>query len=267
MSDQEIKLWPGHPPGFREDVKDRAPCLVPFLLPGDKVRGCVIVCPGGGYWGRADHEGNPVAEWINSLGMHALVLHYRVQPHRHPIPLQDAQRAIQLVRSKATGWNIDPARIGILGFSAGGHLAGSAAVHALPGDPVSADPVERVSSRPDFAILCYAVITTGKFAHTGSFENLLGPHPEPELLKYHSLELAATPATPPMFLWHTAEDQGVPVENSRLLAAALERAGVAHELRVYPKGKHGLGLAREIPGTCEWTDRCADWLGRMGFSR
>jgi acetyl esterase/lipase len=255
-------LWPDQP----ASPDDVAPRLTPFLLNGPEPTGAVIVCPGGGYARRAPHEGAPVAEWLNSLGIAAFVLDYRVAPHRHPLPLGDAQRAIRTVRQRAEEWAIRPDRIGILGFSAGGHVAASAGTHFGGGKPQAADPIERQSCRPDALVLCYAVLTFGEFRHEGSMVNLLGEEPPEELRNLLSNELQVTSDTPPTFLWHTGDDAGVPVENSLLFAGALRRNGVPFALHVFPHGRHGLGLATDDPVVGAWPALCGQWLRALGFS-
>jgi len=213
----------------------------------------------------------PIARWLNTLGVSACVLDYRVRPYRHPIPLGDAQRAIRTVRHRAKAWRMDPKRVGILGFSAGGHLAGSAATLFDAGDPQAADPVDRHSCRPDAAVLCYPVLTFGEFRHDGSMRNLLGPQPDPALRERLSLEKSVTAKNPPTFLWHTSDDPVVPVENSLLFAAALRKHQVPFELHVFPHGPHGMGLGtgkrgQKAPEVRQWTDLCAVWLERTGFA-
>lgn len=261
-----MNLWEENTPGLAPG--DSPPTLEPYIIdaPLGRSTAAVIVCPGGGYARRADHEGRPVAQWLNSLGISAFVLHYRVAPYRHPYPLLDAKRAIRLVRHRASQWNIDPHRIGVLGFSAGGHLAATLATHFDGGDPMAADPIERQSSGPDLAILCYPVITLrGPFAHQGSARNLLGEAPDPSLLAALSCDTQVSPETPPAFLWHTADDATVPVENSLTFAGALSRHGVPFALHVFPHGRHGLGLAHEEPDVAQWTALLATWLRSRGF--
>jgi acetyl esterase/lipase len=242
------------------------PCLKTFLLEGQGTRPLVVICPGGGYCGRAAHEADPVAAWINSLGLHAAVCHYRVFPWRHPAPLSDAQRAARLVRHHAAAWQVDPARIGILGFSAGGHLACSAANFGDDGDPAAADPVARCPSRVQALVACYPVISNGPHGHRGSFQNLLGERPAPEQLRLLSLENSVTARNPPAFLWHSADDPGVPVANSLLYAQALSDAKVPFSLHVYPHARHGIGLGREHPGSIRhWTRACEDWLRELDW--
>ena len=209
----------------------------------------MIVCPGGGYGGLADHEGEPVARWLNTLGLAAFVLRYRLGPtHHHPAPLDDAAAAVRAARSQ--GFD----RVGVLGFSAGGHLA--ATVSTL------ADG----AGRADLAVLCYPVITMhDPHTHVGSREYLLGPNPSAALVDRLSADRQVTPRTPPTFVWHTADDDVVPVENAMLYAAALRANGVPFELHVYAHGRHGVGLAGDDPVLRTWTDRCADWLRGRGF--
>jgi acetyl esterase/lipase len=257
-----LPLWPQR----QSSSGDETPRLTPFLLPSGGATGAVIVCPGGGYRGRAAHEGAPVARWLNALGIAAFVLDYRVAPNRHPIPLGDAQRAIRMVRHNADVWGIRPDRIGILGFSAGGHLAATAGTHFDSGNAQAEDPIERQSSRPDALVLCYAVITFGEFRHDGSMTNLLGPEPPDDLRQLLSNELQVTSDTPPTFLWHTGDDAGVPVENALLFAAALRRNGVSFALHIFPHGRHGLGLAPDDPIVGAWPALCGQWLTAAGFA-
>jgi len=266
-----VLLWPGGAPGAQGSGPEDTPRLMPYLVPGEGMRACIVVCPGGGYGGRAAHEGEPVARWLNTLGVSACVLDYRVRPYRHPVPLGDAQRAIRMVRHRAGEWRVDPKRVGILGFSAGGHLAASAATIFDGGKPDAADPIDRLSCRPDAAILCYPVITFAEHGHRGSMQNLLGPEPDPALREAMSLETRVTDRTPPVFLWHTSDDPVVPVENSLLFAMALRKHKVPFELHVFPHGPHGMGLAEgkrggAAPEVRQWTALCAVWLRGLGFA-
>jgi acetyl esterase/lipase len=241
------------------------PTLTPFLADDTAASSAaMIVCPGGGYQHLADHEGEVVARWLVGLGITAFVLRYRVGC-RFPAPFDDVQRAIRLVRSRAEEWAIDPQRVGIIGFSAGGHLAATAATHALDGDATAADPLERCGSRPDLAVLCYPVITLGPPGHTGSAAVLLGDDPDPELVKLLSNERHVDEQTPPAFIWHTADDQAVPVANSLMFAEALARHGRPFELHVYESGPHGLGLAEQDERVGAWTRQCAGWLAAHGW--
>jgi len=267
---QAEMLWPqGAPGALGTAAKDKPRLFVYLPAEKDANGAAVVVCPGGGYGGLAiSYEGHDIARWFNSFGVAGLVLDYR---HRgkgygHPAPLQDAQRAIRLARSKSTTWKIDPQRIGILGFSAGGHLASSAGTHFDAGDQQSTDIVNRHSSRPDFMILCYPVIAFGEsYGHRGSQRNLLGDQATPELSKKMSSEKQVTAQTPPTFLWHTDEDRVVPAENSVQFYLALKRAKVPSELHLFLKGRHGLGLARNKPGASAWPAACRQWLQSSGF--
>jgi acetyl esterase/lipase len=259
---QPEHLWPGGAPGALGNQDADRPSLTAYL-PEQRTGMAVIVCPGGGYGHLAvDHEGRQIAAWLNSQGIAAFVLQYRLGPrYRHPAPLQDAQRAIRLVRSRAASLGLSPSRIGIWGFSAGGHLASTAATQFDAGHPTSNDPVERASSRPDFAILAYPVISfTTDYVHRGSRRNLLGDDPDPELTASLSNETRVTAQTPPTFLFHTNADAGVPPENSVLFYMALRKFGVPAELHIYERGRHGLGLAPLDLAASSWPARLADWL-------
>jgi acetyl esterase/lipase len=257
-------LWPDKAPGALGDKPEDKPSLTAYLPAADKATGtAVVVCPGGGYGGLAlDHEGKQIADWLNEHGIAAFVLRYRVKPYRHPVPLQDAQRAMRTVRSRAKEWGIDPQRIGIWGFSAGGHLASTAATHFDDGKADDPDPIERASCRPDFAILCYPVITMtdSPTTHMGSRKNLLGDKPDEKLAESLSNQTQVTERTPPTFLFSTGDDAVVPVENSVLFYLALRKMKIPAELHVYEKGPHGVGLAKKMPALSSWPDRLADWL-------
>lgn len=257
--EEKLLLWPGQEaPYTKECPGQEQPSMVAY--PVDGARGAVVVCPGGGYAKKAPHEGAPIARMLNSQGIAAFVLDYRVYPCHREAPLSDAKRAIRL--AKSLGYQ----KVGILGFSAGGNLCCSAATLYDAGNPDSADPLERLSSRPDAFIPCYAVASFGEYGHLGSRKNLLGDAWENEaLVERFSSEKNVTPDTPPAFLWHTAADQAVPVQNSLNLAAALADHGVLFELHVYPKGAHGLGLAPENALAANWGNSCCRWLLEMGF--
>ncbi|HEO69863.1 MAG TPA: alpha/beta hydrolase [Candidatus Hydrogenedentes bacterium] len=259
-----VSLWPDEVPGS-DAANDFRPYLTPFLVEGKTVRGAVVVCPGGGYGGRAEHEGAPIAEALNKADIHAFVLQYRVAPHRHPAPLLDAARAVRTVRSRAAEWRVNPDHVAILGFSAGGHLTASLGVHYDDATQLSPDAVDAVSARPDALVLCYPVITSGEYGHQGSFRNLLGPDASDAMLEYMSIERHVNEKTPPTFLWHTANDGGVPVKNSLLFAEALSKHRVPFELHVYPEGRHGLGLAAEDEHVATWMPLCCQWLHGMGW--
>lgn len=259
-----IPLWEDEVPFFDKEV-GFAPYLEPYIINSTLPTSCVIVCPGGGYTKRADHEGAPVAKWLNSIGISAFVLHYRVSPYKHPAPLLDAKRAIRLVRYNAKKWNINPKKIGILGFSAGGHLASTVGTHFDDGDKKSHDPVEKVSSRPDCMILCYPVISMAEFCHEGSKQALLGSSSDPVIIYTLSNHNMVTDNTPPSFLWHTSDDDIVPVENSLLFSSALKKHNIPFELHIFPHGDHGLGLAEGVSGVEIWPHLCKQWLKFIGF--
>jgi len=229
----------------------------------------MVICPGGGYGGLAPHEGNDYALWLNQSGVTCFVLKYRLGSggYRHPRMLEDAARAVSYVRAKAAEFDIDPKRLGIMGSSAGGHLASTLLTHFDAGKSDATDAIDRESSQPDLGILCYAVISMGTYTHQGSKRNLLGDKPSSELVWLLSNELQVTPQTPPTFLWHTAEDPVVPVENSLDFAAALRKARVPFALHIYERGPHGLGLADKPPfnNPHPWAKDCLFWLKEHGF--
>jgi acetyl esterase/lipase len=261
-------LWPAGAPESQGTEDIDKPSLAPYLVPAGRGTGtAVIVCPGGAYGHLAmDHEGDQVAKWLNSLGVSAFVLKYRLGPkYHHPVELGDAQRAIRTVRFKAAEYRLSPDRIGIMGFSAGGHLASTAGTHFDAGDPANGDPINRLSSRPDFLVLCYPVISFGEFTHQGSRRNLLGENPDPKLVESLSNETQVTARTPATFLFHTTNDAAVPVENSVLFYAALRKAGVPAELHIYERGPHGVGLAPTDEVLSTWPARLADWLRVRGL--
>jgi acetyl esterase/lipase len=265
---ETVEIWPDGAPGAVGDEAADRPTLTLFL-PDPQPEKCaaVVVCPGGGYGHLAiGHEGREIGEWFNSLGLAAFVLKYRIAPrYRHPAPLDDAQRALRLVRARAQEWKIDPSRLGIIGFSAGGHLASTAATHFDDGEQKAPDPVERQSCRPDFAILCYPVVTmTDPSTHRGSRRNLLGDTPDPKLVRWYSNETQVIAQSPPTFLFHTDADQAVPAENSLMYYLALRKAGIPAELHVYEPGRHGVGLAASDPVLSTWSGHCEDWLRRHG---
>jgi acetyl esterase/lipase len=266
-----MPLWPGGAPGALGTGSNDIPTLTAFLPPAETATGAaMVICPGGGYGGLAPHEGKDYARWLNEQGIAGFVLKYRLGSagYRHPRMLEDAARAVRLVRFHAAEWRLDPKRIGIIGSSAGGHLASTLLTHFDLGRADAADPVDRVSSRPDLGVLCYAVITMGQFTHHGSRDNLLGTNASPELIRELSNELHVTPETPPCFLLHTDEDKAVPVENSMAFAAALRRAGVPFELHIYQTGPHGIGLGSRTYDPSKWhpwTRDCRLWLKEQGF--
>src|SRR5437660_2152553 len=242
-----VPLWPNGAPGALGDEDRDKPTLTIFLPTKNQGSGVgLVVCPGGSYTALAsNHEGRQVANWLNSLGIAAFVLKYRLGPrHHHPTDLGDAQRAIRLVRAHATEYGIAPDRLGVMGFSAGGHLAATMGTHFDNGNANDPDPIQRAGSRPDFLVLGYPVISfTTPYTHKGSLSNLLGDNPDPKLMEGLSNELQVTAQTPPTFLFHTSEDKTVPVENSVLFYLALRKAGVAAEMHIFERGPHGVGLA------------------------
>jgi acetyl esterase/lipase len=262
-------LWPGGAPGaLGAEDRDKPSITIRLADPAKANGTSVVVLPGGGYRNLAmDHEGVQIADWLNKRGISAFILKYRLGPvYHHPAPLLDVQRAIRLVRSRANEWKLNPARIGVWGFSAGGHLASTAGTRFDTGNPAATDPIDRLSSRPDFMVLAYPVISMNtEYVHKGSRTNLLGEKYDPALAEQVSTEKQVTAQTPPTFLFHTGEDPGVPVENSVLFYLALRKANVAAELHVYQKGRHGVGLAQADPVLSSWPDRLADWLKVQGL--
>ena len=262
-------LWPNGAPGALGTADEDKPSITPYLAKSPNGT-AVIVCPGGGYQNLAmDHEGVQIAKWLNSLGISAFVLKYRLGPrYRHPAMIEDAQRAIRTVRAHAAALHIQPDRIGIWGFSAGGHLASTAATHFDAGDPNAADPIDRAGSRPDFAILAYAVISlNSEFAHAGSRTNLLGKTPDPKLADELSNDQRVTPQTPPTFLFHTSAATAVPAENSVRFYLALRKAGVPAEMHIFQNGPHGVGLAPTDATLSAWSGLLANWLRERGMLR
>jgi acetyl esterase/lipase len=265
-------LWPAGAPGAKGQAEGDKPSLTVYLPEKDKATGVgVVICPGGGYGHLAlDHEGQQVGKWLNSIGVAGFMLQYR---HRgsgagygHPAPLQDAQRAIRTLRGRAKEWSLDPNRIGILGFSAGGHLASSAATHFNENFYEAKDDIDKASCRPDFAVLIYPVITMlPPYTHRGSVQNLLGANPDKELLEKLSNETQITPQTPPTFLVSTWEDTAVPAENSIQFYLALRKAKVPAELHIFEKGPHGVGLGRPGLAMSNWPQLCTEWFRARGL--
>ena len=271
---QTLPLWDGKAPYAVGDTATDKPNVTVYRAPADKANGAaVVVCPGGGYAGLAmDHEGKQVAEFFNGLGVTAFVLKYRTANKErpgplHPAPLTDARRAIRLVRSRAKEYGIDPHRVGLMGFSAGGHLASTAGTHFHVGGLKNDDDVEKESCRPDFLILGYPVVTMEDgVTHAGSKRNLIGPKPDPKLVEELSNEKQVTKETPPTFIFHTSEDTAVVPENAIRFYLACKKAGVPVELHMYEKGRHGVGINPKgvSVGTDAWKHRLADWLKDRG---
>ena len=275
-----IPLWPegvpGVIPGTGPEVVESGgrisnvhePSITPYLVSGGtRPATAVVVCPGGGYTRlAAEHEGRDVAQWLNSIGVSAFVLTYRLKEYGHPAPLRDVLRAVRLLRNDAGRFGIAPDRIGVIGFSAGGHLAASAATLFDDPDGRTGAPLDAASGRPDFAILVYPVITfTGPYAHAGSAASLLGANATPERLERYSLETRVTKETPPVFLVHGGTDTAVPPENSVLFYQALRRAGVPAEMHLYREGAHGVGLRPGNGPMSDWPKRCAEWMAAKGL--
>ena len=278
MQTFSLDIWEGfHYKGSESPFSNDnfRPSLDAYVLKSDKLRPGVLVLPGSGYRQCSPREAEALALRFNASGYHAFVLWYSCAPRRHPVPILDCCRAFTIIRQHAPGWKLDPQKLGIMGFSAGGHLALSSALFygrefaVLPG-------IDPSLCRPDALMLCYPVISSGEFAHKGSFSLLLGDNPDPALLELLSLEKQVTSSLPPVFLWHTYADESVPVENSLLLAAALRRAGIPLEMHIFPEGKHGLSLAtseteagdpkNNNPHAAQWFRLCENWL-KLQFNK
>lgn len=260
-------LWPDGAPGaLGQDDSDR-PTVTVYRARQPNTT-AIVVAPGGGYTALAsNHEGRQVANLLNAMGVTAFVLKYRLGPrYHHPIELGDAQRAIRFVRARAAEFNVAPDRIGMLGFSAGGHLTATAGTQFDAGKTDAADPIDRVSSRPDFLVLAYPVISFDPaIAHAGSVRNLLGDKPDPKLIESLSADLQVTAQTPPTFLFHTNADTGVVPENSVRFYMALRRAKVPAELHIFENGPHGVGLALNDPALSAWPQLLTTWLRGRGL--
>lgn len=264
-----IRLWSGAAPGALGEKDVDIPTITLYPVPRESASGAAfVVCPGGGYGGLAGHEGEPVAKWLNSLGITSVVLKYRLGSHgyRHPVELGDVQRAIRTVRSHAADWGIDVNRVGVVGFSAGGHLASTAVTHFDEGKPDAADPIDKLGCRPNVGILIYPVITmTDPFTHRGSRANLLGKNPEAALIDLLSSEKQISSNTPPCFLVSGMDDTVVPVENSIQFALECKKHNVPVELHLFEHGPHGFGLGND-PATKTWPGLAAGWLAKHGFT-
>jgi acetyl esterase/lipase len=267
---EPVLLWPeGAPRANGTEEADQPSIRVYKPEPGTPETGtAVVICPGGGYGALAfDHEGHQVAKWFNRIGVTGVVLRYRLGPkYHHPTQLNDALRAIRYVRANAAELGVEPGRIGVMGFSAGGHHASTVSTHYDEAELNATDPIDEVSSRPDFAVLCYPVISLkSSFGHSGSKRNLLGENPEAALVESLSNETQVTKETPPTFIFHTAEDPGVPVQNALVYYSALIEHKVPAELHVYQNGPHGVGLAQGDPVLATWSERLKDWLQSNGW--
>jgi acetyl esterase/lipase len=267
---QVLRLWEGAAPGALGSEESDIPALTVYLPRVMQARTpAMVICPGGAYRALAsNHEGRQVAGYLNSMGIAAFVLRYRLGPkYHHPIELGDAQRAIRLLRARAPEWRLDPTRIGIMGFSAGGHLAMTASTWFDSGNAAATDVIDRSGSRPDLAVLGYPVISlVDPWTHQGSKDNLLGPNPDPSLAQRLSGERAVTKNTPPTFIFQTNEDSVVPAENSLGYFLALRKAGVPSEMHIFEKGPHGVGLANDDPLLAPWSVLLGNWLRLRGFA-
>ena len=263
-------LWPNGAPGARGNDDGDKPTLT-ICLPDKKTATgtAVVICPGGGYDHLSmDREGQQIADWLNSIGVAGFILKYRQRGvgYGHPAPLQDAQRAVRIVRSKAKQWNIDPERLGIMGFSAGGHLASSDGTHFQNNYYDAKDAIDKVSCRPDFMILLYPVITMeDTYTHSRSKKNLLGDNPDEKLVENLSNEKQVTDKTPPTFIVHSNEDKAVPAENSVFFYLALRKAGVPTEMHIYQNGSHGSAIEKKYGVISTWPERCTDWMKVRGL--
>jgi acetyl esterase/lipase len=270
---ETIRLWEGDAPGSRGTADHDIPVVA--WWPAAKQAtpsAALVICPGGGYGGLADHEGSDYAKWLNAQGISAFVLRYRLgsKGYRHPVMLGDVSRAIRFVRHGHARFHVDPDRVGVMGSSAGGHLALTACIHATTGDPQAADPVDRASARPRIGILCYPVVSMlPEKTHAGSRKNLLGESPDEATARELSGELAAHETVPPLFIWHTWEDKAVKLEPILELGLKLTSHARPYELHVYETGPHGLGLGvrpYEPTKTLHpWTVECRRWLAAQGF--
>ena len=268
----QIRLWSDDAPGAHGTNAWDIPTLTPYLPDSTNAAGsAMLICPGGAYAALTPSEGKDYALWLNQHGITCFVLKSRLGSHgyHYPAEFEDVTRAMRWVRAHAADYKIDPSRIGIIGSSAGGHLASTLLTHFDFGNMNSNDPIEQQSSRPDIGILCYPVITMGKYTHQGSKENLLGKNPSPDLVELLSNELQVKTNTPPCFLWTTFQDKVVPMENTMMFAEALRRDRVPFALHIYERGEHGMGLADKPPFAHPhpWADDCLFWLKQHGFVR
>lgn len=255
-----MQLWNGNIPYYDSRIEFE-PYLTPYIVDGAK--SAMVICPGGGYKYRAAHEGNTVGEWLNSIGVSAFVLEYRIAPYQAPVEGADVQRALRVVRSMASTYGIE--RIGVMGFSAGGHLAATASVHYNKLLYEATDEIDQLSARPDFTVLCYPVIDLFENRPCSTRDILLGDRPEAAMLEFYSPHLQVTVDTPPAFLWHTSEDTNVPPRNSVVYAMALADHNVAYELHIYQGGGHGQSLAEANPYLHRWTTALKFWMKKMEY--
>lgn len=265
----KIKLWnDGQIPFFEEkfdkDENLNTSIITPYIIDDGNVHSCIVIVPGGGYTHRAEHEGEPIAKWLNERGISAFVVDYRIEPYTFPVPMVDVKRAMKYVRFNAEKFNINPDKIGIMGFSAGAHIACCVTEFFDENDYEPSDEIDNVSARPDACILCYPVITMNdEFCHQGSKERIAKG--KIELFEKLSCEKNVREDMPPVFLWHTFADKSVPVRNSLEMAAALNEKNIPFEMHIYPDGRHGLGIVKcvDIEGTNKWVDAFDNWLCRV----
>ncbi|MDE0937433.1 MAG: alpha/beta hydrolase [Mariniblastus sp.] len=264
-----IPLWASNVPGAMGNEEKDTPRLILYPATENPSGTAVVICPGGGYGGLAmGHEGHQIAAWLNKNGISAFICDYR---HRgkgygHPYPLMDVQRAIRTVRKNAEAWKINPDKIGVLGFSAGGHLASSVSTHDSLGDLLG-DEIDAMPCRPNFSVLCYPVIGFGKpYTHRGSQRNLIGDNAKQELIQFYSNEEQVDSKTPPTFLWHTTQDKAVPVENSIEYYLACKKHQVPASLHIFEQGRHGIGLAVGTKAAFAWPQLCIEWMQELGFA-
>ena len=259
-------LWENGAPDFDPSIDQPEPTLTSYFanVENGEKRGCVIVVPGGGYVCRAEHEGEPVARMLGEVGIHAFVLNYRVHPYKYPVMQNDILRAIRWVRYHAVKFGIDENKIGILGFSAGGHLC-TLGIEQFDYGKEDGDEIDRVSSRPDAGVLCYPVVSFVKYVNDGSRDALIGREYDRELARKLSGEVSVRDDMPPVFMWHTSYDNYVPVENSLYMALALQEKRIPFALHVFPDGDHGLGLSESIESTAQWAPLLQRWLLDLKF--
>ncbi len=261
---QRLKLWNGRAP-VGDGKVEQGDARITVYKPEKSNGAAIVICPGGGYGALAvEPEGHGIAQWLNRHGITGIVLEYRMPAGRSQVPLLDAQRALRTVRSHAKAWGIDPAKIGIMGFSTGGHLASTAGTHFDDGDPKADDPIERIGCRPDFLVLVYPVITMGEKTHGGSKNNLLGKNPDAKLVDLFSNEKQVTPQTPPAFLAHTKDDRVVVAENSKAFSEALQAQKIKVTYLELASGGHGLnGYQGEMWDA--WQTQSLAWLAELKF--
>lgn len=263
-----INIWNGTPLGYKKEYENQhnknKPELEEFVINDGKKHSCFLILPGGGYDHLSDHEGANVALRLNEKGISAFVLYYRVAPYAHPTYINDAKRAIRYIRYNAEKYNIDENKIGVMGFSAGGHLASVLAEHYDHYEYERTDDIDDVSAKPDALGMCYPVVTIAKeITHLRTRDNISGG--DSKLLNELSSELSVRADMPPVFIWHTFEDKSVDCRNSLEMASALKKKECPFELHIFPDGKHGLDLAEGIEGTEQWFSLYLNWLKRIGF--